>query len=64
MDVLEGATRVKCPLVAEVKGEGDLFLVSKDVTDQDMLDAFIYRIGTGEWLTCMPRAPLLQEEGH
>lgn len=57
------ADGIKCPMVAEVAGEEDLFVITKRVTDPELLAAFADRIGPDEELGRMPRA-LLPEVGH
>jgi len=49
------ADGIKCSLVAEVEGEEDLFVISKDVTDPKLQAAFADRLGPGERLTRITR---------
>lgn len=54
------ADGIRCPLVAEVAGEEDLFVISKDVTDPELLAAFADRIGPGERLTRITRSVITE----
>jgi hypothetical protein len=53
------ADGIKCPMVAEVAGEEDLFVITKDVQDPDLLAAFADRIGPGEHLGRISRSVIL-----
>jgi hypothetical protein len=60
-DMNDCADGRKCPAVIEVEGEEELFVISKPVSDPELLALLGNRLGPGEGLSTVPRTLFFPE---